>query len=142
LESKRYCSAAVIDISQAFDKVWHTGLLHKLKRAFPHPEYTLLKSYLTNRTVTVRYQEEYTNLYHPMWNTTRQFLGPILYSVFTADHTETEQTLTATYADDRAILASIQNPITASRKLQNQPNHFEKWLKRWRIKANENKSTM
>jgi hypothetical protein len=38
LESKRYCSAAFIDISQAFDKVRHTGLLYKLERAFLHPE--------------------------------------------------------------------------------------------------------
>ena len=50
LESKRYCSAAFIDISQAFDKAWHRVLLYKLKRALPHPEYTLLKSYLTDRT--------------------------------------------------------------------------------------------
>jgi hypothetical protein len=56
LESKRYRSPAFINISQAFDKVWHTGLLYKLKRAFPHPEYTLLKSYLTDRTFQVRYQ--------------------------------------------------------------------------------------
>jgi len=61
-ESKRYCSAAFIDISQAFDKLWHTGLLYKLKRAFPHPDYTLLKPYLTDRTFQVRYQEEYTKL--------------------------------------------------------------------------------
>jgi len=44
LESKRYCSAAFIDISQTFDKVWPTGLFYKLKCAFPHLEYTLLKS--------------------------------------------------------------------------------------------------
>ena len=54
---------------------------------------------------------------------------------------ETEHTLTATYADDTAILASHQNPITASTNLQHHLNQFEKWLKRWRIKANENKST-
>jgi hypothetical protein len=42
LESKHYCSAAFIDISQAFDKVWHKGLLYKLKCAFAHSEYTLL----------------------------------------------------------------------------------------------------
>jgi len=36
LKSKCYCSAAFIDTSQAFDKLWHTGLLYKLKRAFPH----------------------------------------------------------------------------------------------------------
>jgi len=142
LESKRYFSAAFINISQAFDKVWHTGLLYKLKRAFPHPDYTLLQSYLTYRTFQVRYQKEYTKL-----NTIQSgvpqgsILGPILYSIFTADLPLTEQTLAATYADDTAILASHQNPITASRKLQNHLSQFEKWLKRWRIKANENKST-
>jgi hypothetical protein len=29
LHLKRYCSAAFLDISQAFDKVWHTELLLK-----------------------------------------------------------------------------------------------------------------
>jgi hypothetical protein len=49
--------------------------------------------------------------------------------------------MAATYADDTAILASHQNPITASTSLQHHLNQLEKWLKRWRIKANENKST-
>jgi phosphoketolase len=43
--------------------------------------------------------------------------------------------MTETYADDVAILASHQNPITDSRKLQKHLNQLEKWLKRWRIKA-------
>jgi hypothetical protein len=46
--------------------------------------------------------------------------------------------MTATYADDTAILASHQNPITALTNLQHHLNRLEKWLKRWRIKANEN----
>jgi len=54
---------------------------------------------------------------------------------------DTEHTLTATYADDTAILASHQNHITASTDLQHRLNQFETWLKQWRIKANENKST-
>jgi HEPN domain-containing protein len=37
LESKHYFSAAFIDLSQDFDKVWLKGLIYKLKRAFPHP---------------------------------------------------------------------------------------------------------
>ena len=36
LEEKRYCSAAFLDISQAFDKVWHVGLLYKLKLSLPY----------------------------------------------------------------------------------------------------------
>ena len=131
-----------IDIIQAFDKVWHTGLLYKLKRVFPHPEYTLMKSYLTDRTFQVRYQEEYTKLYTIQSGVPQgSILEPILYSIFTADLPGTEQTLTVTYVDDTAILASHQNPITASRKIQNHLNQFEEWLKRWHMKANENKST-
>jgi hypothetical protein len=42
LENKQYCSAAFLDISQAFDKVWHTGLLYKLRLSpselFPYPK--------------------------------------------------------------------------------------------------------
>jgi hypothetical protein len=30
LETKQYCFTAFLDISQAFNRVWHTGLLHKL----------------------------------------------------------------------------------------------------------------
>jgi hypothetical protein len=29
----QYCSAAFLDISQAFDKVFHAGLLYKLRQA-------------------------------------------------------------------------------------------------------------
>jgi hypothetical protein len=103
---------------------------------------TLQKSYLTDRKCQVRYQEEYTKLYTIQSGVPQDsILGPLLYSVFTGDLPETEQTLTATYTDDTAILASHQNPITASRKLQNHLNQFEKWLVRWRTKASENEST-
>lgn len=49
LEKKLYCSCVFLDIQQAFDRVWHQGLLYKLKKFLPSTYYTLLKSYLTDR---------------------------------------------------------------------------------------------
>jgi hypothetical protein len=43
------CSAVFLDIAQAFDRVWHGGLLHKLRSTLLDHFYLLLKSYLTNR---------------------------------------------------------------------------------------------
>jgi hypothetical protein len=36
LEKKQYCSAAFLDITQAFDKVWHPRLLFKIRQILPH----------------------------------------------------------------------------------------------------------
>ncbi|VVC27581.1 Reverse transcriptase domain [Cinara cedri] len=35
LEKKLICTAAFLDVSQAFDRVWHEGLLFKLKSILP-----------------------------------------------------------------------------------------------------------
>jgi hypothetical protein len=47
-ENKGVCSAIFLDIAQAFDIVWHTGLLHKLRSILPDHFHQVLKSYLTN----------------------------------------------------------------------------------------------
>jgi hypothetical protein len=142
MEHRRYCTALFIDISQAFDKVWHTGLLLKLKQALPHPAYTLLISYLTDIMFQVRHQEAYATL-HPILAGVPQgsILGPILCTIFTADLPESEQTLTATYADDTAILASHEDPKVDASKVQTHLYRLEQWLQQWRICANESKST-
>jgi hypothetical protein len=49
--------------SQAFDKVWHEGLLYKIKTVFPDSIYRILKSYLENRFFILKYREEYTSLH-------------------------------------------------------------------------------
>jgi len=53
------------------------------------------------------------------------WLGPVLYSIFTADLPVSDQTLTATYADDTAILASRTDPLIAGRHLQQHMDKLE-----------------
>lgn len=140
LEEKQYCSAVFLDIEQAFDKVWHAGLLYKIKTSLPQ-FYLLLKSYLHNRKFQVRYGMEYSELF-PINSGVPQgsVLGPVLYTLFTSDLPEGQHTTTATFADDTAILSVHKDPDTASRTLQNELMNIENWLKRWKIKASVAKS--
>jgi hypothetical protein len=58
LEKKQYCSAAFLDISLAFDKVWHTGLLYKLRQSLPPNYFLILKSYLHSRYFLIKVETE------------------------------------------------------------------------------------
>jgi len=141
-EKDQYCTAAFLDITQAFDKVWHHGLLYKLKAIFPTNIYDILQSYLHNRYFLIRYRDAYTAL-HPVSSGVPQgsVIGPILYLLYTADLPTTPDTTTATFADDTAVLASHATPEIAAYKLQTALSAVQNWLKKWRMKANEMKST-
>ena len=71
LEKKKYCSTVFFDIQQAFDKVWHKGLLCKLKKVLPHTYYSILKSYPIKRQFMVKYADAITTTF-PIGHTPRQ----------------------------------------------------------------------
>jgi hypothetical protein len=141
LENKKICVEVFLDIQQAFDKVWHHGLLYKLKRIMPSQLYFILKSYLSNRYFDIKTSKDETN-YHLIHAGVPQgsVLGPLLYLIYTADIPITNETTLASFADDTAILALDQNPIAASDKLQSHLNVLQRWLCKWKIKVNNNKS--
>lgn len=142
LQTKKFCSAAFLDISQAFDKVWHPGLLFKLKKNLPAQMFQILRSYLENRRFQISYKETKTSLF-PIEAGVPQgsVLGPTLYLIYTADLPTLSSTTVATFADDTAILATHEDPNTASRILQTNLDLIQDWLTTWRIRANEIKST-
>ena len=57
LENHKCCTAAFLDISKAFDKVWHEGLICKLRQLFPASTHKLLRSYLGHRYFQIKYRE-------------------------------------------------------------------------------------
>lgn len=142
LEEKKMCAAVFLDIQQAFDKVWHEGLLYKLKTHLPDQLYLLLKSYMQDRHFQVKIDDTVSAIY-PIKSGVPQgsVLGPYFYLIFTADLPVTEDTTTATFADDTAILAADSNPERASEKLQNHLYLLQDWFKQWKIQVNTEKST-
>lgn len=140
-ENKKYCSAAFLDISQAFDRVWHEGLLSKVKRMLPINYFLFIKSYLDTRRFFVKHGEATSNLQEIHAGVPQgSVLGPTLYLVFTADLPMTDGVKVCTYADDTAILAVNVDASKASALLQISLDNISSWLNKWRIKVNETKS--
>jgi hypothetical protein len=141
LEEKKLCTTAFLDIQQAFDRVWHDGLLYQLKATLLTPYYLLPKSYLTDRSSQIKYNAA-TSATFPIHSGVPQerVLGPFLYLIFTADIPTRSDTVIATFADDTAILASNEDPQTPAQSLQTHLNQLETWLNTWRVKVNETKS--
>ena len=57
-ENQQYCTAAFLDVSQAFDEVRHPGLLFKIKIILPSSYFNLLKSYLNERQFETKSMEK------------------------------------------------------------------------------------
>lgn len=140
-EAKKYCASVFLDISQAFDRVWHEGLLFKIKSLLPKYVYEILKSFIENRYFLVQYGNALSSLHSINAGVPQgSVLGPLLYLIFTSDLPTSDCITTGTFADDTAILASHQDPTEATRILQTGLNEISDWLRKWRIKANETKS--
>jgi retron-type reverse transcriptase len=114
-EHKAYCSAAFLDISQAFDKVWHTRLLYKLRQSLPLNYFFLLQSYLHNRHFFVKIASTHHTL-PPIQAGVPQssVLEPLLFLMYTVDLPASPTTTIATFADDTAVLATDSDPAVAS----------------------------
>jgi hypothetical protein len=136
------CTTAFLDIQQAFDRVWHHGLLYKLKATLPTPYYLLLKFYLADRYSQIKFNTA-TSANFPIHSGVPQgsVLCPLLYLVFTADIPTRNDTVIAIFSDDTDILASNEDSQTASQSLQTHLNNLESWLNTWCVKINGTMST-
>ena len=112
LNWKESAVAAFLDVSRAFDRVWHPGLLHKLLLAdTPHHIASILASFLRGRTVRVRVESAYSSS-HPIAAGVPQgsSLSTALYSLYTNGIPVQQDTLLALYADDIALVTKSLSP--------------------------------
>ncbi|CAB0007164.1 unnamed protein product [Nesidiocoris tenuis] len=141
LENKKVCSAVFLDVSQAFDRVWHKGLNYKLKKLLPAQYAEIMQSYLSDRFFRIRYENACSGATRIQAGVPQgSVLGPLLYVLYTSDLPEREENTLATFADDTAILAVGETNYDTIPKLERSLKNLQNWTTKWRIKMNEMKS--
>jgi len=129
-------------VAQAFDKVWHEGLSHKLNKLLPKPYAEILTAYISDRTFRVKHEEEYSDLQEIKAGVPQgSVLAPILYLLYTSDLPTMNETTSATFADDTALIATGKDAKTSTNKVQAASKRLLQWSNKWNIKFNEQKCT-
>ena len=127
-----------LDISKAFDKVWHPGLLFKLKQNGINGEiYNLLESFLANRK-----QRVILNGKASTWSSIKagvpqgSVLGPILFLIYINDIILELKSDVRIFADDTSLFTVVDDRVTAHQTLQHDLNYVENWARQWRFEFN------
>jgi hypothetical protein len=141
LERKHHATSVLIDVSKAFDRVWHEGLLYKLATSpLPGSLWKLMKSYLHRRSFSVRV-DQISSTKRPISSGVPQgsVLGPILYLWYTNDMPTAPRVQLSLYADDALFTATSANLRMSRVYLQRQLDLLQPWLTKWRVKVNADK---
>lgn len=141
-EEKQYTATVFLDIAQAFDTVWHDGLMLKLYRiGFPDYLTRIVKSFLSERQFSVRIDGIKSTL-RPVLAGVPQgsILSPLLFNIFTYDIPCLQPSHIAMYADDTVLFYSHSNLNTAISTLQTSLQELSKWFSDWRLLLNITKT--
>ena len=144
--SKGYAVPTVfLDISKAFDKVYHKGLLHKLKEmGISGKLFNLLKHYLSFRKQRVIIEGSASGLLNLFAGVPQgSVLGPLLFLVFINDIVDSLECLSSLFADDTSIYTSLKPLNNVSiHLLQSDLIKIESWAKQWKVSFNPDKTEM
>ena len=113
---KNIVQGAFLDISAAFDKVWHKGLLSKLGQIGISGTFIdLFTSHLINRKQCVNIEGVKSTLADVKAGVPQgSRLGPLIFIIFINDIVENLESEILVFADDTTLLASGKDPTETS----------------------------
>ena len=142
LDDGKEVRAVFLDISKAFDRVWHKGLLLKLNSVGIRGSLLLwFSDYLTNRRQRVVLPGDCSD-----WTLTKagvpqgSILGPLLFLIFINDIVSDIETNIRLFADDTSLYIIVETPQSAARKLNNDLSKIKAWASKWLVSFNPSKS--
>ena len=130
--------AVFLDISKAFDKVWHDGLLYKLKQnGISGCLLKLFENYLHNKNQHVVLNGSYSD-YYPVGSGVPQgsVLGPLLFLVYINDLERNIKSNIKFFADDTMLFSIVQDPVISANELNHDLDIIYQWAHQWKMEFN------
>ena len=142
--------AVALDISKAFDRVWHAGLLHKLKfYGISGQIFGLISSFLSNKQLRVvldgkSSQEDPVNAGVPQGS----ILGPTLFLLYINNLPDDVICDIAIYADDTTLYSKCDRAsdlwqhLELASELESDLRDTVDWGKKWLVDFNAGKTQL
>ena len=130
--------AVFLDISKAFDKVWHDGIIFKLKsNGISGNLLNFFENYLFNR-----FQRVVLNGKESNWMSLKagvrqgSVLGPLLFLVYTNDLTDNISSEMRLFADDASLFTCVKGVTQTHDKLEKDLLTVTQWAYQWKMVFN------
>ena len=142
VDSGKEVRAVFCDISKAFDRVWHAGLIHKLRAADVTGEVLAwFKNYLSNRRQRVVIPGASSD-----WVVIRagvpqgSILGPLLFLLYINDIVLEIKSNIRLFADDTSLFIIVDNLAEAANILNDDLSKITRWAGMWLVSFNAAKT--
>ena len=127
-----------LDISKAFDRVWHEGLVYKLKRCGVSGQFlSLIQSFLKGRK-----QRTVLNGQSSNWGDISagvpqgSILGPLFFLIYINDLTAGLKCNVKLFADDTSLFTIVHDSTTAASDMNHDLELIKQWANDWRMSFN------
>jgi Reverse transcriptase (RNA-dependent DNA polymerase)/Endonuclease-reverse transcriptase len=136
----RSTALVTLDVEKAFDKVWHDALIHKLKMYdFPIFLIKIIYSFLKDRKSLVSINGKPSKFFCIKAGTPQGSpISPFLFTIFINDIPVPKYCKLGTFADDTALLASINNfdLPKLTHRLDSGLEEIQEYTDSWKITLN------
>ena len=142
LDERISTQSIFFDISKAFDRVWHRGLLHKLHavgiRGSLHAWFT---NYLHNRSQAVVIKGEISEYLEITAGVPQgSVLGPTLFLIYINDLTLNINSRIKLFADDTSTYLSLNDDLARTQTLNSDLIKIKTWADTWKVTFNAQKT--
>ena len=139
---KKVTQGLFLDVSSAFDKVWHNGLLAKLSQiGVDGSFFDIIRSYLSDRRQVVVVDGQKSDTLDVKAGVPQgSRLGPLLFIIYMNDIVNDIESDILIFADDTSLFATGSDPAETAAQLNRDLGKISNWADTWKVKFNAKKS--